>query len=139
MRQGCYASLTYIRLWRIFSNVNHCRNRDLQCDRPKYWTPEEFGDFCAWLALDPEAGDVIPRSGGCRKVRWVVDGRGKRGGVRIIYFNRLADGTAWLMTMYVKKVREAIDAKTLVRIRETLDGKTQRKGAGKVRSQPKSG
>jgi hypothetical protein len=27
---------------------------------PKYWTPEEFGDFCAWLALSPEAGDVIP-------------------------------------------------------------------------------
>jgi len=45
---------------------------------PKYWTPEEFGDFCAWLALNPEAGDVIPRSGGCRKVRWVVEGRGKR-------------------------------------------------------------
>ena len=62
---------------------------------PKYWTPEEFGDFCAWLAFNPEAGDVIPRSG-CRKVRWVVEGRGKRGGVRIVYFNRLADGTVWL-------------------------------------------
>ena len=40
---------------------------------PNYWTPEEFGDFCAWLALNPEAGDVIPSSGGCRKVRWVVE------------------------------------------------------------------
>lgn len=36
---------------------------------PKYWTAEEFGDFCAWLALRPEAGDVIPGSSGCRKVR----------------------------------------------------------------------
>src|ERR1700760_1994323 len=105
---------------------------------PKYWTPEEFGDFCAWLAFNPEAGDVIPRSGGCRKVRWVVEGRGKRGGVRVIYFNRLADGTVWLMTMYAKNVREDIDAKTLARIRETLHGKTQSKGAGKVRSQQKS-
>jgi hypothetical protein len=106
---------------------------------PNYWTPEEFGDFCAWLALNPEAGDVIPRSGGCRKVRWVVEGRGKRGGLRIIYFNRLADGTVWLMTMYAKNVREDIDVKTLTRIRETFDGKAQRKGTGKVRGKPKSG
>lgn len=41
---------------------------------PKYWTAEEFGDFCAWLALNPEAGDVIPKSGGVRKVRWSVAG-----------------------------------------------------------------
>jgi len=33
-------------------------------------TPEEFGDFCAWLALNPDAGDVVSGTGGCRKVRW---------------------------------------------------------------------
>ena len=101
---------------------------------PRYWTADEFGDFCAWLALNPEAGDVIPRSGGCRKVRWAVAGRGKRGGVRVIYFNRLADGKVWLMTMYAKNVREDVDARILARIRETLDGKAARKGTGKVRS-----
>jgi len=58
--------------------------------------------------------------------------------VRVIYFNRLADGTVWLMTMYAKNVREDIEVKTLVRIRETVDGKAQRKGTGKVRSQQKS-
>ncbi len=76
---------------------------------------------------------MIPHSGGCRKVRWVVEGRDKRGGVRVIYFNRLADGKVWLMTMYAKNVREDIDVKILVKIRETLDGKAQRKGTGKVR------
>jgi hypothetical protein len=101
---------------------------------PEYWTPEEYGDFCAWLALNPDAGDVIPRSDGCRKVRWVVKGRGKRGGVRVIYFNRLADGTIWLLTMYAKNVREDIDVKILIKIRELVDGKAQRKGTGKVRS-----
>jgi hypothetical protein len=55
------------------------------------------------------------------------------GGVRIIYFNRLADGKVWLMTMYAKNVREDIDVKILTKIRETLDGKAQRKGTGKVR------
>jgi hypothetical protein len=58
--------------------------------------------------------------------------------VRVIYFNRLADGTVWLMTMYAKNVREDIDVKTLVKIRETVNGKTQRKGTSQVRGQQKS-
>jgi hypothetical protein len=44
------------------------------------------------LAVNPEAGDVEPKSGGIRKIRWVSGGKGKRGGVRVIYFNRLANG-----------------------------------------------
>ena len=56
---------------------------------PDYWTEEERGEFVAWLALHPEVGDVIKGSGGCRKVRWSRPGTGKRGGVRVIYFNRL--------------------------------------------------
>lgn len=103
---------------------------------PNYWTAEEFGEFCAWLAVHPEAGDVIPQSGGCRKVRWGVKGRGKRGGMRVIYFNQLADGTIWLMTMYSKNVRDDVDRRVLNKLKDSLNGKTQRKGTGKVRSRP---
>jgi len=39
-------------------------------DADKLWTEEERLDFFVWLAGNPEAGDVIPDSGGCRKVRW---------------------------------------------------------------------
>ena len=67
----------------------------------------------------------------------ISDFVGESGGVRIIHLNRLADGTVWLMTMYAKNVREDIDVKTLVKIRETLDGKAQRKGTEKVRGHPK--
>jgi hypothetical protein len=70
-----------------------------------------------------QAGDVIPKSGGCRKVRWSVPGRGKRGGVRVIYFNRLDDGHIWLLVMYAKNVRSSIDGRVLARIRETIYGK----------------
>ena len=89
---------------------------------PDYWAAEEFGEFCAWLALNPDAGDVIKGSGGCRKVRWAVAGRGKRGGVRVIYFKRLAEGKIWLLTMYAKNVRAFISAEQLRQIRETIDG-----------------
>jgi len=101
---------------------------------PNYWTADELGTFCAWLALNPEAGKVIPGSGGCRKVRWGVACRGRRGGVRVIYVNRLANGTIWLMTMYAKNVREDVDGRVLVKIKETLNGKTQGKGTSEVRS-----
>jgi len=100
---------------------------------PNYWTAEELGEFCVWLALNPEGGDVIPRSGGCRKVRWGVGGRGERSGVRVISFNRRANGIIWLMTMYGKSIRDNVDAKTLAQIAETINGKAQRKGARKVR------
>jgi hypothetical protein len=90
---------------------------------PDYWSTEEFGEFCAWLAANPEAGDVISKSAGCRKVRWAVPGRGKSGGVRVIYFNRLDDGHIWLLLMYAKNVRSTIDGRTLARIRETIHGK----------------
>ena len=45
-----------------------------------YWTEAEHGEFIAWIAMNPEAGDVIPASGGCRKVRWSRSSIGKRGG-----------------------------------------------------------
>jgi hypothetical protein len=89
---------------------------------PKYWTVEEFGDFCGWLALNPEAGNVVPGSGGCRKVRWSVDGRGKRGGARIIYVNRLANGKIWLLTMYSKAVQKDMERKVLNKLQEKIDG-----------------
>lgn len=70
-----------------------------QHDADKIWTEEERGAFCAWLASNPEVGDVIPGSGGCRKVRWAMTGTGKRGGARVIHFNRLSNGEIWLLVI----------------------------------------
>ena len=64
-------------------------------DAKGIWGEEERGEFCAWPAVNPLAGAVIPGSGGCRKVRWARSGTGQRGGARVIYFNRLdADFTS---------------------------------------------
>jgi len=73
------------------------------------------------LAANPEAGDVIPGSGGCRKVRWGRAGAGKRGGVRVIYFTRLASGEIWMLLVYAKSVRDNIPAHILRAIREELE------------------
>ena len=71
-------------------------------------------------SASPDAGNVIPGSGGCRKVRWQRTGMGKRGGARVIYFNRLDEGKIWLLTMYAKTVRGSIPAHLLKAIKEAL-------------------
>ncbi|MEX2543189.1 MAG: hypothetical protein WD314_15385 [Trueperaceae bacterium] len=48
------------------------------------WSDVEREEFISWIAANPEAGDLIPGSGGSRKVRRSA-GRGKRGGARVIY------------------------------------------------------
>ena len=52
----------------------------------KLLTDDEYYDLQAVLAENPRAGDVIPEAGGLRKLRWKVSGRGKRGGLRVIYY-----------------------------------------------------
>jgi len=86
-----------------------------------YWDEDERGAFCAWLAVNPDAGNVVPGSGGCRKVRWGRPGTGKRGGVRVILFNRLANGEIWLLTIYAKSARDNLAAHTLRALKELID------------------
>ena len=90
-------------------------------DAKNIWSEEERGAFCAWLAANPEAGDVIPSSGGCRKIRWAITGKGKRGGARIIYFNRHSNGEIWLLVIYSKSVKGNIPSHILKSIREVIE------------------
>lgn len=89
--------------------------------RDKYLDDQEFATLQQYLAEHPDAGDVISRSGGCRKLRWAASGRGKRGGMRVIYFLRLGSGQIVLVTMYAKNVRENIDANLLKRLKEGFE------------------
>lgn len=74
----------------------------------KLWAEEERLDFIEWIAKNPLAGDVIPNADGARKVRWMVKGQGKRGGVRVIYFNLTEQGVIYLLTLYQKSDKENI-------------------------------
>jgi hypothetical protein len=58
--------------------------------------------FIDWIAVNPLAGDVIPGADGARKVRWGRAGSGKRGGVRVVYFNLTEQGVVVLVMMYAK-------------------------------------
>lgn len=63
---------------------------------------DEFQAFQERLIEDPEAGDTIIGTGGFRKIRWGRPGMGKRGGVRVIYYNVILKGRIYLALVYPK-------------------------------------
>lgn len=85
-----------------------------------YLNDEEYAAFQWDLALHPEKGDLIPSSGGLRKIRWLGKGKGKRGGVRIIYYYKNREGQIWLLTIYAKNEDEDIPISILKKIKEEL-------------------
>lgn len=79
------------------------------------WTEADRLEFISWIAVNPEAGDVIPGADGARKVRWTVQGKGKRGGARVIYFNLSEDEIVLLVAVYTKAERSNIRPKEIKR------------------------
>lgn len=87
----------------------------------EYLSDDEYRELQRALIANPEAGDVVAGSGGVRKLRLRAAGRGKRGGYRVIYFARIAQGVIWMLTMYPKNVAENIPAHVLRQIRKEVE------------------
>jgi mRNA-degrading endonuclease RelE of RelBE toxin-antitoxin system len=86
-----------------------------------YLNDDEYTALQWELILHPEMGSLIPESRGLRKLRWGSKGRGKRGGIRIIYYYKMREDQIWLLTVYVKNEVENIPVDILKKIREKLD------------------
>lgn len=90
----------------------------------KLWTTDERLEFFTYLSQNPTIGDVIKGGQGLRKIRWAKQGRGKRGGIRIIYFNVLDDGYIILLSAYAKNDKENISQTELYNLQEVKDDYT---------------
>ena len=84
------------------------------------WNEAERNGFINFIAANPEAGDLIRGSGGCRKVRWSTSGQGKSGGARVIYFNA-NDGTVWLLIVYKKAKFDNLPTSFLVELKQGVE------------------
>jgi hypothetical protein len=80
----------------------------------------ERAELVGYLAYHPTSGDVIPGSGGVRKMRWGLEGRGKRGGARVIFFFHDMDMPLYLLTAYAKNERENLDQSEIRTMRKII-------------------
>lgn len=83
---------------------------------------DEYKDLQWALVVNPQAGPVIPGSGGLRKLRWAVPGGGKRGGIRIIYYVYLEDEKIYLLFPYKKSEQEDLTIEQLKILGEYVKG-----------------
>lgn len=84
------------------------------------WNDDERQEFVAFIATNPKAGDIVPGTGGVRKVRWARSGGGKRGGARVIYFYHDADHPLYLLMAYAKARKEDMNPAQKRAVRELV-------------------
>lgn len=89
-------------------------------NRPLYLDEDEFSELQQFMMQNPEAGEVVPGSGGVRKLRWRRRGMGKRGGLRIIHFVRYEPNEFWMLALYAKAKQDNVPAHILKQLLEVF-------------------
>lgn len=101
--------------------------------RAEYLDDAAYRELQEELMKNPEAGDVIKGTGGLRKVRYADEkrGKGKRGGLRVIYFWKDADDQFWLFTVYDKDEADDLTADQRKMLKQRLDAEIKARSAEK--------
>lgn len=97
--------------------------RPFQSEADRIFTEEERDALSDFLAANPTFGDVIPGTGGLRKLRWRALQSGKRGGARVIYYFRDLNMPVFLLAAYAKNEKMNLTMKEreiMRRVVETL-------------------
>lgn len=87
----------------------------------KLISDEEYRLLQLQLAVRPESGDLIKGSGGIRKLRWAGSGRGKRGGIRIVYYFINEDEKLYMLFAYPKNVKDDLSSYQLKQLKKLVE------------------
>jgi len=101
-----------------------------------YLTDDEYREMQGRLASAPETGDMIPGTGGFRKLRWADPkrGKGRRGGLRVIYYYFSSANQIWLMTLYDKNEASDLTPKQKQALKTAIEAEIRdRQAAGFTR------
>lgn len=101
-----------------------------------YLDEDQLGELQEYIAKTPDRGDLIPGTGGMRKLRYAYDALGKRGGLRVIYYVREQEGHIWLIAVYGKNATENMESSTLEKVRIAIDNEYKRTGNLGERARP---
>lgn len=95
-----------------------------------YLTDEQYHELQQAMLANPLAGDVMPRTGGFRKLRWTDSRRakGKRGGLRVIYYWLLGDGQFWMFAIYDKDELENLTAEQEKTLKQAITQELKTRG-----------
>ena len=105
---------TYVDMEIIETSVFTRKIRELMSD-------EEYGQLQFALVQRPDIGDIIPHSGGIRKVRWAGSGRGKRGGIRVIYYWQVSEQQIFMLLAYAKNEQDNLTSSQLKVLRKLVE------------------
>jgi len=105
-----------------------------------YLTDDEYRELQNRLAAAPEHGDVIPGTGGFRKLRWTDPrrGKGRRGGLRVIYYYFPVEQQIWLITLYDKDEASDLTPKERQALKSASEIELRARQAAKLAKQRKS-
>lgn len=79
----------------------------------KLLSDDSYAQLQELVRINPESGNLIPGSGGLRKIRWKVEGQGKRGGIRVIYYWYVPREQIYMMLAYTKNQQEDLTPRQL--------------------------
>jgi hypothetical protein len=81
----------------------------------------DYGKLQHSLCLNPASGDIIKGGGGLRKIRWRSGSRGKRGGIRVIYYWFVSDDEIFMLLAYPKSEKDDLSARELEVLRTIVE------------------
>lgn len=87
----------------------------------KLMSDDEYSLLQKELLSRPGKGDLIPNSGGIRKLRWATEGRGKRGGLRVIYYWAVSEHQIFMLYIYPKTKQENLTQAQLKELRRIIE------------------
>lgn len=105
----------------------------------KYLSDDEYRELQNRLAAAPQFGDLIPGTGGFRKLRWTDPrrGKGRRGGLRVIYYYFPGQQQIWLMTLYDKDEASDLTPKQRQGLKDAIEIELRVRQAAKLAKQRK--
>jgi hypothetical protein len=113
--------LTCLRLWRSLLRVVFVETPIFTKRVLQLMDDAGYSALQMYLAKHPDGGKVIPGSGGIRKVRWAGSGRGKRGGLRLIYYWWVAKDRISMLLVYPKSEQDDLSADQVKQLRKALE------------------
>ncbi len=88
---------------------------------PDYLTDDQYRELQIFLMKRPGFGDLIQGTGGLRKLRWSIENKGKRGGIRLIYYWEIKNKHIYMMTLYGKNEVSDLSAQEKKLLKNLLD------------------